>query len=60
MKQKNLPLYLFATLILLAITLGYTNQALAEEGVSTAYYSLNYQEEADLYLGKAGVFMVSS
>lgn len=60
MKQKNLPLYLFATLILLAITLGYTNQALAEEEVSTAYYSLKYEEEADLYLGKAGVFMVSS
>ena len=60
MKQKNLLLYLFATVIVLVLMVVLWVPAFAEEEVSTAYYPLTYQEQADLFLGKAGVFVVSS
>jgi hypothetical protein len=60
MKQRDLLLNLFATVIVLGLIAATWVPAFAEDGVSTAYYPLTYQEQADLYLGKAGVFMVSS
>lgn len=60
MDNKKLLLILFATLLIPALTVGIWFPVSAEEEVSTAYYPLTYQEPADLYLGKAGVFMVSS
>ncbi len=60
MKLRNLLLYFFATITVLGLSYGTWHPAFAEEDVSTAYYSLTYQEPADVYLGKAGVFMVSS
>lgn len=51
---------LFATLIVLGMLFGGGQSAFADDGVSTAYYFLTYQEPADVHLGKAGVFMVSS
>lgn len=47
-------------LILTGMFFGLWGTAYAEEDVSTAYYYLTYQEPADVFLGKAGVFMVSS
>jgi len=50
----------FASLIVSGLLFGVGQTALADEEVSTAYFSLTYQEPADVHLGKAGVFMVSS
>lgn len=60
MKRKNLLLYVLATVIALVLVVGKWDSVFAEEEVSTAYYPLYYQEQADIFLGKAGVFMVSS
>jgi hypothetical protein len=60
MKHKKLLLNLFATLLVILLTCGTQFDASAEEEISTAYYPLTYQEPADIHLGKAGVFMVSS
>lgn len=61
MKLKNLLLILFATLLLIGLVAATWIPVFAEEEeVSTAYFPLSYQEQFDLFLGKAGVFMVSS
>lgn len=60
MKRRDLLLNIFATVIVLGLIAATWVPAFAEDEVSTAYYPLTYQEQADLYLGKAGVFMVSS
>ena len=60
MKQKNILLNLFAPLVVVVLAVVFWVPALAEEEVSTAYYALTYQDQEDLFLGKAGVFMVSS
>jgi hypothetical protein len=60
MKFRNHHLYLFAVFFILGLFFISWETALAEEDVSTAYYPLTYQEPADVFLGKAGVFMVSS
>jgi hypothetical protein len=58
MKQKNLLLNLFAPLVVVVLAVVFWVPAFAEEEVSTAYYTLTYQDQEDLFLGKAGVFMV--
>lgn len=60
MKSRNLLLTVFATVLLIGLTFGIWIPSFAEEEVSTAYYTIFYQEPADVYLGKAGVFMVNS
>ena len=60
MKQKNLLLNLFAPVVLVLLAAVFWVPVSAEEEISTAYYALTYQEQADISLGKAGVFMVSS
>ena len=60
MKRSNLLLNIFATVVTVALIGASWIPAFAEEEVSTAYYPLTYLEQADLYLGKAGVFMLSS
>lgn len=60
MKREKLLLNLFLTVLILGLCALGVIPAKAEEEVSTAYYTLTYQEPADLSLGKAGVFMVSS
>ncbi len=60
MKQKNLLLNLFAPVVLVLLAAVFWVPVSAEEEISTAYYPLTYQEQADISLGKAGVFMVSS
>lgn len=60
MKSRILLPTLLTTTIVLGLICGTWNPALAEEEVSTAYYTITYQEPADVHLGKAGVFMVSS
>ena len=60
MKLKNHLLYLFAAIFVSGLFVSSWVTAFANEEVSTAYYSLTYQEPADVFLGKAGVFMVSS
>jgi len=60
MRVRNPLLYILGTFIVLGLTYGIWIPAFAEEDVSTAYYSLTYQEPADVFLGKAGVFMVKS
>ena len=60
-KLKKIQVLLFAPLIFLGVFFGLWGNAYAEEEeLSTAYYYLTYQEPADVFLGKAGVFMVSS
>ena len=60
MKRKNLLLSLLLSLITFGLFISPAEFVTAEEGDSTAYYDLFYQEPADVYLGKGGVFMVSS
>ncbi|NIT56688.1 MAG: hypothetical protein GWN00_10780, partial [Aliifodinibius sp.] len=57
MKYQNI---IFSALITISLFFGVWQTGFADEEVSTAYYYLTYQEPADVYLGKAGVFMVSS
>ena len=57
MKYQNI---IFSALITISLFFGVWQTGFADEEVSTAYYYLIYQEPADVYLGKAGVFMVSS
>lgn len=60
MKREKLLLNLFLTILILGLCAMGVIPAQAEEEVSTAYYTLTREEPADLFLGKAGVFMVSS
>lgn len=60
MKLRNHHLYLFAVFFVMGFFIFSWEYVQAEEDVSTAYYSLTYQEPADVFLGKAGVFMVRS
>ena len=60
MTHRNLLRNAFALLIALGLFTGSWIPALAEEEVSTAYFPLNFDEQTDLFLGKAGVFMVKS
>lgn len=60
MKQKNLILTFLLLSLISIIAFSSPGYAFAEEGDSTAYYGLTYQEPADVFLGKGGVFMVSS
>jgi hypothetical protein len=59
MRRKHLH-FLFASLIVIISILIVWSPSQAEEEDSTAYFGLTYGEPADLYLGKAGVYMVSS
>ena len=60
MKKNKFLLNLIIILIVVGLAAAVWGSAFAEEEVSTAYFALTYQEPADLSLGKAGVFMVSS
>ncbi len=61
MKQKDLLHSLFVAILILILVLVPSGSVLAEEEeVSTEYYPLIYGEQADLSLGKAGVFVLSS
>jgi hypothetical protein len=60
MTLKNNFLYSIVIFVVLGFVFGSWELAYAEEKDSTAYYDLFYQEPADVYLGKGGVFMVSS
>jgi len=60
MKQKNLLLSFILLLFTFGLLFSSLENASAEEGDSTAYYNLSFQEPADVYLGKGGVFVVSS
>ena len=59
MTLKDKLLYSLMIFVVLGFVFGSWDVAYAEED-STAYYDLLYQEPADVYLGKGGVFMVSS
>jgi hypothetical protein len=59
-KLKNYLLPFFAVFFVFGFVFSTWVPAFAEEDVSTAYFSLTYQEPIDVFLGKAGVFMVSS
>ena len=60
MTLKDKLLYSIMIFVVLGFVFGSWNVAYAGEEGSTAYYDLFYQEPADVYLGKGGVFMVSS
>jgi len=60
MKRRNLLLYLFTSIVLPLLVIMPSISAVAEEDISTEYFPLTYQQQADLYLGKAGVFVLSS
>lgn len=60
MKVKVLYLFLLSIFFTAGSLLNNPSIVLAKEEDSTAYYYLNYQEPADVYLGKGGVFMVRS
>jgi hypothetical protein len=60
MKRKNFLLSLIFLLITFGLIFSPAKIASAEGVDSTAYYDLFYQVPADVYLGKGGVFMVSS
>lgn len=61
MRRKKLLLILFAIAII-AGSVGISVQPVLaeEEEVSTAYFRIFYEQQVDLFLGKAGVFMLSS
>jgi hypothetical protein len=60
MKKKRFVLTSISFIVALSFFLSSFEIAKSNENDSTAYYYLTYQEPADVYLGLAGVFMVSS
>lgn len=60
MRLKKVLVFSCTVLFVFGFVFGMWNPAFAEDNDSTAYYALFYQEPADVYLGKGGVFMVSS
>ena len=60
MKLKLFLIFGFVITIGMGLAFGFYRMVYAEEEVSTSYYSIFYQEPADVHLGKAGVFMLSS
>ena len=60
MKRRNLLLYLFTSIVLVLLVAVPSLPAQAEDDISIEYFPLTYQQQADLYLGKAGVFVLSS
>jgi hypothetical protein len=59
-RLKRSLTFIIMLFVLSGMFFGITKSAFADEDVSTAYYYLSYQEPADVFLGKAGVFMISS
>lgn len=59
MRVKNRWLGLLSILAVLSLTAGIWGPALAKED-NTAYFDIVFQEPAEVFLGKGGVFMVSS
>jgi hypothetical protein len=59
MKVKSGPFILLNALIVFALTAGVWGSALAKED-TTSYFDLVFQEPAEVFLGKGGVYMVSS
>lgn len=60
MNTRNLLISLLSLILCLALAGGTWNTVLAVEDFSSTNFELTYQQPAEVYLGRGGVYMVSS